>query len=183
MLTARNLYQAPFEFRPSFKMMINTNSLPTVTDSTLFTSNRVRIITFDRHFTPEEQNPNLKKELIQEENMSAILNWALEGLKLFRFTGERPPASVLTATEKFHTSSDKIVRFFAECMEKSDANTSGSDTYDCYSDWCTCTGYAVDSKGSFFTALRERGLMKQTGTVNGKTERNVICGYSIISAS
>ena len=181
-ITARNLYQAPFQYHPAFKLVINTNALPTVTDETLFTSERVRIITFDRHFMPEEQNPQLKQELAQPENLSAVLNWALEGLRLYRLTGERPPACVRIATDEFKLASDKIVRFFAECMEQSKDNSAGGDVYECFVMWCAANGFTADSKSVFFSALRERGLMKKTGTVNGKTERNVVCGYQIIAA-
>lgn len=179
-ITARNLYAKPFQYRPAFKLFVNTNSLPTVTDDTLFSSDRVRIIGFDRHFTTAEQNPYLKQELAQPENLSAVLNWALEGLKLYRLTGERPPACVRLATDDFKLASDKIVRFFAEVMEAATENTAGGAVYDSFVMWCAANGFTADTKGAFFSALRERGLMKKTGTVAGKTEKNVVCGYRII---
>lgn len=35
-ITARHLHQREFEFIPKFKLVINTNYLPTITDDTVF---------------------------------------------------------------------------------------------------------------------------------------------------
>jgi len=179
-ITARKLYQNEFEFKPKFKLMLNTNSLPNVTDSTLFTSDRVRIITFDRHFEPHEQNPRLKQELTARANLSALLNWCIEGLKNYRKTGEKPPKSVLMATEQYKNESDKIAVFFGDCMKRSDFNSSGADVYSCFCRWCDDSGLGKESKTNFFSLLRERNLLSAIGTVNGKTVHNVVVGYSVI---
>lgn len=55
-ITARHLHEREFEFIPIFKLFMNTNYLPLITDETMFTSNRINVITFDRHFSPKEQN-------------------------------------------------------------------------------------------------------------------------------
>ena len=49
-ITARYLHENSFEFRPNFKIFINTNHRPNITDLTLFESGRIKIIPFDRHF-------------------------------------------------------------------------------------------------------------------------------------
>ena len=48
-ITARYLHENSFEFRPNFKVFINTNHLPNITDLTLFESGRIKIIPFNRH--------------------------------------------------------------------------------------------------------------------------------------
>lgn len=53
-LNARFLNENSFDFKPQFKIYINTNYLPVISDMTMFTSNRVIIIPFDRHFEPWE---------------------------------------------------------------------------------------------------------------------------------
>ena len=49
-ITARHLYQSEFEFIPVFKLFMNVNFLPVVSDDTLFSSGRLNVITFDKHF-------------------------------------------------------------------------------------------------------------------------------------
>ena len=59
-LNARFLYENSFDFKPQFKLYVNTNYLPVITDMTVFTSNRVLIIPFDRHFEEWEQDKTLR---------------------------------------------------------------------------------------------------------------------------
>ena len=49
-------YEREFEFKPCFKLFINTKFFTVVLDDTLFSSGRVKIITFDRHFDDKEQD-------------------------------------------------------------------------------------------------------------------------------
>ena len=67
-LNARFLHENSFDFRPQFKLYINTNYLPVINDMTLFSSGRVIIIPFDRHFSESEQDKTLKAEFSKPEN-------------------------------------------------------------------------------------------------------------------
>ena len=58
--TARFLNENPVEFKPEFKIFINTNHLPRTSDDTVFLSGRVKLIPFDRHFLPHEQDNGQK---------------------------------------------------------------------------------------------------------------------------
>ncbi len=181
-ITARKLYQEPFEYVPQFKICINCNSLPVVTDDTLFQSDRVRIITFDRHFEPQEQNKNLKQELSDPNVLASVLNWAIEGLIAFREGGEQPPQKVLASTRRYASESDKIQRFLNDCLESNPKkNASGTVAHKKYIEWCNNNGYSADGKSVFFSSLRSKGLLKEHGTVDGTTQRNVISGYEILS--
>ena len=75
------------DFRPQFKLYVNTNYLPVITDMTVFSSNRVLIIPFDRHFEEWEQDKTLKAEFRKPEVKSAILNWLLDGYYLLMDEG------------------------------------------------------------------------------------------------
>lgn len=91
-VTARFLHQNEFCFTPKFKLLINTNYLPTITDQTVFKSGRIRVVSFNKHFGEHEQNKKLKDELRKEAN--GILNWMISGLYLYRKEGLEPPAAV-----------------------------------------------------------------------------------------
>lgn len=81
-LNAQFLYENSFDFKPQFKLYINTNYLPQITDMTIFTSRRLLIIPFDKHYSPSEQDKNLKRTFAKAESQSAILNWLVEGCQL-----------------------------------------------------------------------------------------------------
>ena len=174
-VTARFLHQNEFCFTPKFKLLINTNYLPTITDQTVFKSGRIRVVSFNKHFGEYEQNKKLKDELRKEAN--GILNWMITGLYLYRKEGLEPPSAVRDSTDEYETDSDKIGRFISECLVKSDKNTSAKDVYEKYSKWCSDSGLGIDGRNNFYIELKTRGLFGASGTVNGKTVRNVVRGY------
>ena len=179
-ITARHLNERFFEFKPQFAIVMNVNYLPKVTDPTLFSSGRVMVLPFERHFSEAEQDKRLKSRLQQSENLSAVLNWAIDGLKFYRSNGLILPESVRTATREYADESDKIKRFFADEMEEAPGiNSKVSEVYDRFVSWCHGSGMYTDSKQSFLQMLRTRQLWMKTGTVNGSTAFNVIPGYKL----
>lgn len=163
-ITARRLYQSEFQFTPYFKLFLTTNHLPQVNDDTLFTSNRVNVITFDRHFSPEEQDKNLKNKLRKKEVLSGIFNWCLEGLKAYRAEGLEPPMCITNANKDFQAQSDTVGIFLTENFEQSEENTKLQDAYNLYCQWCKEQGYYAGTKAKFNEILKKRGI---TSTVNG----------------
>lgn len=55
-VSARFLHENEFQFKPKFKLILNSNYLPVISDKTVFSSNRVKVVPFERHFTEKEQN-------------------------------------------------------------------------------------------------------------------------------
>lgn len=174
-VTARFLHQNEFSFLPKFKLILNTNYLPTISDSTIFRSGRVRVINFSKHFDDNEQNKRLKDELRKEAD--GILNWMIEGLYLYRREGLEPPSAIKNATSEYESDSDKIGRFISECLVKSDKNVSAKAVYETYSKWCTDSGLGIDGRNNFYIELKTKGIFSASGTVNGKTVRNIVRGY------
>lgn len=177
-ITARHLFEREYEFVPHFKLFINTNFLPLIQDDSLFSSGRINVITFDRHFSPHEQDRDLKDTLKKPENISGIFNWCLEGLKWYREIGADPPEAVRAATAEYRESSDKIGNFIADCLTKVEGENCGAGAvYQRYSAWCEDNGFGTENKGNFFDELKSKGIFAASGTVNGKTVRNVVKGY------
>lgn len=60
-ISARNLYEAQMTYLPQFTMWLSCNDLPSVQDKSLFASDRVRVIEFNRHFRRKKGTKALKK--------------------------------------------------------------------------------------------------------------------------
>lgn len=158
-VTARFLHENSFEYRPQFKLFINTNHLPGVNDLTLFSSNRLRLIRFERHFSPEEQDKTLKAFFAQPQNLSAVLNWCLAGMRGYLTTGLAEPETVRKATETYRRESDVFGQFAAECLRPEEgARTKTSNVYACYSQWCAMNGFHPESGQLFKKQLESRGF-------------------------
>ena len=174
-IVARKLYANETEFIPQAKLFISTNHLPKVTDDTLFASRRVNVVPFNRHFTEKEQDLSLKQRLTTKNNISGIFNWCCAGLKKYYIEGAEPPEMVVNATKAYRANSDVIGKFLRECtVKKEKHNLSASSVYDEFTKWCQQSAFDLKRKSAFLGYLREKRLLSDTGTVDGRTVHNVL---------
>lgn len=182
-ITARYLHENSFEYRPAFKLFINTNHLPKVTDVTLFNSGRVKLIPFERHFTPEEQDGNLKTELSQPENLSGILNWCIAGLQAIQEHGFDAPESVKAAMEDYRANSDKLGRFLAdEMIEDVNGEVRTVDAYQRFVKWCEDNGFKAENAANFKQMMEnvaEVRMKRPAGSGKYASPTNFIIGYRL----
>lgn len=179
-VTARHLQQREFEFYPIFKLFINCNYLPIIDDNTVFSSSRVNVITFDKHFSQNEQDKHLKDKLKNQNEISGIFNWCLEGLKKYIQEGLTPPTEIEQATYDYERSNDKFTLFFNKELVKSNKNNvTLSCVYDRYRNWCSQNKLLPLDKSKIKEKLKQKHILKEKGTVNGKTFSNVIIGYEL----
>lgn len=176
-ITARNPYERQFQFRPAFKLIINTNHLPKVNDETVFTSNRLLVVTFDKHFEEYEQDKSLKQKLSEPEELSGILNLVIEGLKDYQENGLNPPPEVLVATSEYRGDCDTVKNFIKECFKVCENHTMTFRlTYNAYKRWCMSSNTPIEAFHKFTKKLRQN---VEVATKDGN--RNTIIGYNLIS--
>ena len=173
-ITARNPYERHFQFKPQFKLVINTNHLPKVNDNTLFMSNRVYVVTFDKHFEEIEQDKTLKHKLSQPEEMSGILNLLIDGLRDYRKNGLNPPPEVINATLEYEGECDMVKNFIDECMEDADGFTLRKRAYITYEAWCSSNNTPVMPYQTFNRKLENIVNIGRRGDF-----KNVIMGKQI----
>lgn len=174
-ITARYLHENSFEFRPNFKIFINTNHRPNITDLTLFDSGRIKIIPFDRHFDEKEQDKDLKTTFAKPENMSGILNWMLEGYKMFRSQGLKMPDSVINATDDYRKASDKIAQFCEACLvSKPGAMLRSKSVYNRYKQWSEANGYHAEGIKNFKTEFLKRFVEDRRRPPDGGEKTTVV---------
>jgi len=173
--TGRFLHENPIEFKPEFKIFINTNHLPRTADDTVFSSERVKLIPFDRHFSPTEQDTGLKKLFQKSENRSAILNWLIEGYRLLQADGLMMPERVISAIAAYRQEADIFGAFLAEyTAEKDGSRLSTSELYFHYTTWAKDNGYRQMNTKNFVGELRRRCDVRRDGITG-----NVIVGLAL----
>ena len=179
-INARYLNENSFTFKPSFKLFINTNHLPVISDMTLFTSGRIRVIPFDRHFSDAEQDKTLKATLTRPENLSGILNWCLEGLRMLRAEGFDMPEAVRRATEDYHADSDKLSMFMEDVLIKDvDGEARTAAVYEAFSNWCRENGYHAESNRSLIAMLQSVATVQRKRPKAGGDKTTMLLGYRI----
>lgn len=125
------------QFRSFAKQMFATNKCPPVKDNDdLAYFGRWIVFKFDN--VPDKLNPFLRTELWKAEEMSGILNWALEGLNRLldkgKFSYNKTPEEVKNMMEE---SGIPLVSFSNNFLKKEDGSTITKDNmYKFYTAWC-----------------------------------------------
>ena len=161
-LNARFLHENSFDFKPNFKIFINTNYRPNVSDMTLFDSGRLKVIPFKRHFGEEEQDKGLKNFFARDENLSGILNWCLEGYRIFRREQLHDPLAVVEATHEYQEDSDRIGQFVNAWLEVGETyEVKTRAAYELYKTWCDEHTYRPESQQNFNSSIQRFFTIKR----------------------
>lgn len=163
-ITARPLYGATIEFKPRFTIYITSNNLPSIADDTMFASDRVRIIPFNRHFTEEERDTSLKAKLREGNGRAAVLNWLIEGYRLYKEHGLQRTAPEETILRQYRDDNDYIAQFIGECLEPLNHNDRHAkkkrltEIMARYADWCRFSNIKPLGKRMFKEELIKHGI-------------------------
>lgn len=181
-LNARFLQENSFDFTPQFKLLFHTNHLPACSDNSVFDSGRVLVLPFSRHFEPGEQKKDLKRKIKEPEMQSMILNWLIEGYKMYVDNGDKgldPPEIVRNATLEYRKDNDKVSRFLDEKLTpKTNYKISSEKVYSEYCVWCCINHLLPESSRVFQNKLKAAGIPVQQGRPSdGGNPTTVVCGY------
>ena len=176
-VTARFLHENSFEFLPQWKWLIHTNHLPTVKDNSLFGSGRVHVIPFNRHFKQEERDTTLKTFFMSEDSKTGVLNWILEGYRLYMQEGFASiPAAVKSATDEYKQESDIIGQFIAENLTECIGNRmTTAEVHTAYTSWCYLNNYKPLSSRNFVPEIRTRLNVERNNRIG-----NYVAGQMLI---
>ena len=180
-LNARFLHENSFDFKPQFKLYINTNYLPSVNDLTLFKSGRIWIIPFEKHFDINTQDKTLKQQFSSEPVKSAILNWLIKGFEQLDKEGLRVPEIIHQATHQYEHDSDKMTLFIEDCLELGDFEEKTADVYYRYKSWCQDNGQFPESMKNFKQALASKLTVIRKRPKSGGHKTTVLVGARLLS--
>ncbi|CAI3337147.1 nucleoside triphosphatase [Enterococcus cecorum] len=180
-LNARFLHENSFDFKPQFKLYINTNYLPSVTDLTIFKSDRIWIIPFDKHFNEEMRDITLKQQFTSEPVKSAILNWLIQGYDALQREGLSVPKVVKEATHQYEHDNDKIKLFIEDCLELGGFEEKTSDIYYRYKQWCLENGQFAESMKNFKQSLSSQFSIVRKRPKGGGNKTTLLVGARLVS--
>jgi putative DNA primase/helicase len=106
-ITARNLYEAPFDFTPTHKTIVTTNHKPIVRGTDHGIWRRIHLIPFLVKILDKEADKHFREKKLVPE-LPGILNWAIAGCASYLKDGLSPPRSVTDATEGYRHDMDIV---------------------------------------------------------------------------
>lgn len=176
-IVARFLYKEEFEYYPQFKLFLATNHKPIIGASDYGIIRRIRFVPFNHRYTGDQVDRTIGDKLKLEA--SGILNWLLEGLRIWRREGLGYPKVIKEATENYLSSIDIIGNFINDCCvlniddlkltssvpniselkgarfkSKCEANL----LYNVYSQWAELNGVIKMGSPSLKYTFEERGI-------------------------
>ena len=162
-ITSRPLYGDILQFKPVFKLFITANSKPNVSDDSLFASGRVKLLPFTRHFEEHEQDRTLKAKLREPESMSGILNWLLEGYRLYCNEGLKDTEEMQRMVGEYRWENDTVGQFLAERVELTPGDKHNRvalrNILNGYREWCGPIGVKPLGYKAFKSELERREVI------------------------
>lgn len=178
-MVARRLHREFFEFRPQGKLTMSVNVRPVIVGKDHGIKRRLVVVPFTRIFAKDEiaamnaaRGMDLEDFLLEEA--PGILNWLLDGFRLWRETGLEPPPSVVAATESYFAEMDPIGQFIREaCMTVADGRgvlptdkEPAGVLFAAYKRWCDANNEEPKNVTAFGRRLNDLGIrsVKMSGT-------------------
>jgi putative DNA primase/helicase len=176
--TVEHKHKDPFVMRPFATCWFGTNHMPHTRDFSDALFRRATILTFNRVFTPDEQDPLLKDKLLAE--LPGILTLALNAYAEACQFGFTQPSSSESAKNEWRLEADQVAQFVDECCERDRHAEAGStEVYRAYKAWAADCGI---SKPVSQRSMRQRLNRLGFGNRHNRTG-NFVTGLRVIFAS
>jgi putative DNA primase/helicase len=161
MLTGRDLIAAERKFQQSFtyenyaKLLFSANKVPEAYDDTEAFFRRWIIVVFPNQFANDKADPYILQKLTAPEELSGLLNLAIQGLKHLLKNGTFSYSKTTEQIkEDYIRKSSPVAAFIMDCMEvDSDAFIEKKELYVVFAEYCRVRGLPTVSQDSFFKKL------------------------------
>ena len=110
-ITTRRMREDNWSFRPTHKIVLVTNHLPTITGTDYGIWRRLLPVAFRRRFSPEECDRSLPERLRSEDQ--GILAWMVRGCLAWQRNGLQVPATVLASAARYRSDQDILGELIA----------------------------------------------------------------------
>ncbi|MBT4461335.1 hypothetical protein HN789_06115 [archaeon] len=138
-------FKNPFYFSNYAKLFFSANRIPATSDDTHAFYRRWILVKFPFTFTEEKGNPNLINELTTNEELSGILNWAVEGLQRLHKNKKFSNHLTLKEIKDLYIKESNPILLFVQSLLSADMNswTSKRELYEAYVFFCKENNYPV----------------------------------------
>ena len=171
-ISCRTLHKEPIEFKAMGKYWFDTNHKPTVKGTDTAIWSRLKVIPFEVQIPKSEIDTSLGEKL--ERELSGILNWGIEGYRLYINEGLIEPEKIKLVMSEYAEDMSAMDQWIKECIEiKVDSleikktSVNSKELYQSYKNWCAHNGEYSWSQRKFTSELNKKDFSKMTKTVNG----------------
>jgi len=150
-LRGQKKHKDSFEFKNYAKLVFSCNQIPDSTDKSDAYYNRWIVIEFSTQFDKDTRNPNILNDITTEEEMSGLLNYALEGYyRLEENKGYSEHRSLEEVREFMQKGSNPIAEFVTTHVElDSKSVITKEKLYSAYVGFCQLFNYPTKDSNVF----------------------------------
>jgi phage/plasmid-associated DNA primase len=156
---AQYKHKDPFDFLNTAKMLWACNKLPPASEDTIAYYRRFIILQLNKCFLGPEADIHLLDKLTTPEELSGLLNYALEGLKRLLTQGRFSSSNTIEQTRlQYIRTSDSCMAFIEETTEidiEPDAYIADDVLYAAYVTYCRTNRLPVQKKAQLTIALQK----------------------------
>ncbi|GAA5542439.1 phage/plasmid primase, P4 family [Brucella sp. NBRC 113783] len=163
--TVRDLFQGYFDFKPIFTGHMSGNGYPRITGTDNGIWRRMVVVHWPVTLKKEEQREF--EEVVSEfkPEYSGILNWLIEGVRIFLREGLIIPESVEAKTQEYRDEMDPTSAFCARCVEPDEhGEVAAKEFYQAYVDFTTDQGGRPISLTRFGLIMKKK-YRKEDGRI------------------
>ena len=171
-IQCRELYKAPVEWRPQFKMFLLCNHLPSVPSDDGGTWRRIRVVEFGSKFVSAPSPENANEYQIDLDLPQKLDSWKEHFMAMLVNTHERfigkpldEPAAVLACTREYQRTNDHMADFVDSRLERcSSSALSLDDAFSELKEWIKSDNIPMkapkkrDFQGYLDKTLSSRGI-------------------------
>lgn len=182
-LRAKYMRQDMFEFENKTAVWLGTNHLPIIRGSDFAIWRRLRLIPFTTTIPQEQRRPHLEVRDMMRAERDGILQWLIEGLKLYLHNGLNTPPEVTAATANWQRESDPVVEWMDDCCSFSPTGmTPVALVTQSYQDHCLASGRKPLGARRLNEALKRKGCEQSQSRYLGNSVK-VWNGVSVSTVS
>lgn len=187
LITANRKHRSPIIFHNHAKLIFAMNEIPITNDQSLGFFSRIILVDFPYIFLDKKNmeemedldkskvrlaNPKIIEEITSEEELSGMLNWALEGLETLRNNGTFSYSSTIDKIKGEWTKRSNSIKYyvenFIEDAEESDVNhITKQELKNDYTRWCKSQRLRTGSNKNIKDEMEERGYYETRTSSSG----------------
>jgi putative DNA primase/helicase len=162
-IQARHLNKGFFKFTPVFKAAMSGNDFPEIKGGDHGIWRRIRFVSWGVKISDHERRP--MNEVLAEfaAERSGILNWLIQGLRIYFEEGLTTPAAVVASTEYLRDNMDPLSNFIRDCIRPKPGHKEQARTvHQAFVTWCLANNERPWKETAFGRAFPHKGFTRGT---------------------
>ena len=161
-LKVRHLNKGFFDLFPIFKAGMSGNDMPRIDGLDDGIWRRVKLVPWSVQIPDAERRPMAEILAGFREERAGILNWLIEGLRIYLSEGLVTPKIVEDATKEYREDMDPIGAFLADCLPAApDHYEDCSTVYNAFVSWCEWNSIRPWKQTMFGKTMVRKGIVRE----------------------